>query len=538
MPTVALTLAPTLTPTDEPLGAVEETLPPDVEDTLEKAQSVAEVAGEAAAVGALAGAGAAAGPAMRLVVAGALCKVGEQVGERAYPRALHPTQWKILDSQAAGMVVGNFFITLGFWMVMMCVVKIISTTNIIETMDTLGLCRFPSAPLFVFQFLLQGTSLGAMMLVFYTPSPQAFVIGLSALLFCMAVPIFLIYKVSKGVPQLAYYQTDPETEQRVWLKALIGPGEWVSKNQDDHWAFRYAVAVRPFRQGWACFAFVEMAGSLAIAAVQASNAQSLVGCGHKKLCAAIVFLVLLIVEAVTWPRARVRDNWLTLLALFVQVLAMTCMAVGYYAENLEHTGFVIGANLLIVAVAVLLLKTALDLLSELYILVTRRRARLQRDQFARSRERKELFDARTDDDDKESSAGLSNFGSNYGSESFLTISDLKPVGRGQKRLGNSQNERLMGLSTSELKMGSSLAASYPGVPGAKKASPTMLPPVRRMGSLQPTELPAPAVPPPRSSPLTSPRAKPDPEFDRMKTAWKSRPDSITRGSTLPSVTKW
>ena len=346
-------------------------------ETLEDVQKTAEVAGTVAAAGALVGAGGAAGPALRLVVAGAPCKVNHNTKTRSYPIALHPTQWQVMESDAAGMVAGNFMITSAFWLLMSIAVRIIGATNIVKSLDTLGLCRFPSAPLMVFQFLLQGTSLGSMVLVFYPPSAGLFLIGLAALLFCLAVPCVLAWKISKDVPDKAFYMIDERVERRGFLKFIIGPGEWVSVSEREHWVCRYASCLRSFRQEWAIYSFAEMTSSLVIAAIQASNAENLIGCGHQKLFAGLVFLFLLISEVVLWPRSRVRDCYIMAAALLAQISAMFLMALGYYNENILHWGFDVAGALLMVAVALLLLKTLLDLISEAYVFCTGRRARLQ-----------------------------------------------------------------------------------------------------------------------------------------------------------------
>ena len=325
-----------------------------------------------------AGAASMAGPAaINAVVAGMQCNVGDTVQNRNFPRLLHPTQWKLLDSQAAGMVVGNFLITFAFGLIMTLAVRIIGSTRIISSMDTFGLCRFPSAPFFVFQFFLQGTTLGAMVLVFYAPSPLLFIIGISALLVCVVVPFIMLKTIAESVPIKGYYLQDVRTQDRMWLRLLIGPGEWVSRHQNDHFALRYASLVRPYSQRWAGLSTVECAGSFCISAMEASNAQSLIGCGHKKAFIAFVFFLLFLIEIMVQARARVRDTYLLICVFLTQSAAMALMAVGYYHEDLDHSAFGTSATLLLVSVGMLLLKTACDLLGEVYVFCTGRRRRLQ-----------------------------------------------------------------------------------------------------------------------------------------------------------------
>eukprot|EP01061_Rhynchopus_euleeides_P020948 TRINITY_DN3405_c0_g1_i1.p1 TRINITY_DN3405_c0_g1~~TRINITY_DN3405_c0_g1_i1.p1 ORF type:complete len:474 (+),score=146.78 TRINITY_DN3405_c0_g1_i1:107-1423(+) len=279
------------------------------------------------------------------------------------------------------MVIGNFTITGAFWLLMVILVKVLSKTQIIPTLDTLGMCRFPSAPLFVFQFFLQGTSLGAMALVLHAPSHETFILGVASLVVCLVVPFMVLYKMAADVPAKAYFTEDERVADRKWLRLLIGPGEWVSVHEQEHWVMRYATILRPFSQQWACFSFVEMSSSLTIAAVDATTADTLVGCGHKKLFSGFVFALLLVIELMTRPRVRVRDIYLLTCVLLIQALAMVMMATGYYLEDLDHWTFNMASTLMLAAVGLLLVKTALDLISEAYIICTKRRQRLQQNAF-------------------------------------------------------------------------------------------------------------------------------------------------------------
>ena len=391
--TAPITLAPTALPTGAPLNltVVAPVYPEEVEEKMRRSEEVAEVAGETAVIGVLSG-GAAAGPALRLVTTAGLCRIGEQSSDRTYPRVLHPTQWVLLDSQSAGMVVGNFMFVAAFWLAMVVVVKLVSCTRFGNTLDTLGLCRFPSAPLFVFQFFLQGTSLGAMVLILEAPSPEAFVLGASALLFCVAVPVVLLYRIAKDVPGKAYYTQDPAVDNRYWMCLLIGPGEWVSRSRAEHWAYRYSVVIRPFTQGWACFSVVEMSASLAIAAAAATRTTSMIGCGHKKMFIGTIFLVLLAAEMVTLPRSRVRDNYLSGCSLALQIIGMTFMASGYYNEDMGHPHFGIASTMIRAGAGMIMLRTVIDVVSEIYIFCVKRRQRLQTAAFSENEKHlKEMY---------------------------------------------------------------------------------------------------------------------------------------------------
>ena len=389
IPTAApMTMIQTAQPTDlatkTPLGQPEpemfqnDTEWQAIEDKSDTVQAVTTTTAGAAALGAVMGAGAAATPAMRLVIVAYLCKVGEGVNERDYPVSLHPTRMTLFDSKAVGMVFGNIGITLLFWVLMALVVKAVSASGLAskQSLDVLGICRFPSTPLFLFQFLLHGTALGAMLLVFRADNAGQAVLGTFALLFCMTVPIVLLLRLHKSADKKGYYMMDPLGQSK-WVVFIIGKGEWVSRSEREHWVCRYASVLLSYAGGWTCFICVEMAGSLAIAAVQASVAESLSGCGYQKLFIAAIFVVLTIAEVYSWPRARERDCYLMIGVNIVQALAMILMAAGYFAEDTSHWGFDCALSLLAVAVILIIIKATLDISTELYVACKGRRSRLQ-----------------------------------------------------------------------------------------------------------------------------------------------------------------
>ena len=318
--------------------------------------------------------GASAGSALRLAVVGQLCKLGEPMAQRTYPFVLHPTQWTLFGSQAAGLVVGNFLVTVSFWVVMSVVVQVVTCTGYFKAIDAVGMCRFPSAPLFVFQFLLQGTALGAIALVFYPPSTALFLLGFAALAFCCGVPFFVLYSVRVGVPRKGYYLHDTDMRGgRTWLSAVVGPGEWVSRCEAELWHLRYAAVIRPYCEEWACFSFVEMAASLTVSAVNSSTAHTLVGCGHQKLSSALIFVVLLCAEVATWPHARARDGYMLPAFQILQAAGLGLMAAGYYAEDTGHWTFGTAAKVFIACSVLLACKAVCDVCTELYLSVTDRR---------------------------------------------------------------------------------------------------------------------------------------------------------------------
>eukprot|EP01061_Rhynchopus_euleeides_P039952 TRINITY_DN68594_c0_g1_i1.p2 TRINITY_DN68594_c0_g1~~TRINITY_DN68594_c0_g1_i1.p2 ORF type:complete len:145 (+),score=33.20 TRINITY_DN68594_c0_g1_i1:28-462(+) len=120
-----------------------------------------------------------------------------------------------------------------------------------------------------------------------------------------------------------------------------------------------------------------MLGNITLAALQATHADSSVGCGHKKLTLGCVFLILLFLEMYTTPRARARDLYLSVTILSLQAGAMFFMSAGYYKSDINHWCFYVASPLLLCSVALIFIKLGLDCISEAYIVYTGRRSRLQ-----------------------------------------------------------------------------------------------------------------------------------------------------------------
>eukprot|EP01061_Rhynchopus_euleeides_P037864 TRINITY_DN65159_c0_g1_i1.p1 TRINITY_DN65159_c0_g1~~TRINITY_DN65159_c0_g1_i1.p1 ORF type:complete len:543 (+),score=159.02 TRINITY_DN65159_c0_g1_i1:67-1629(+) len=214
-----------------------------------------------------------------------------------------------------------------------------------------------------------------------------FLAGFASLVVCFGVPLWVFRIVTRDVPSLAIYQDDPDEAEDVSFggslrRFFTGPGAWVSVGQDNHWVHRHASVVRTYRQQTAWFAVVEFASSLALSAMQALEVETPQGCGHVKLCTALVFLALLVLEACLWPHARQRDSCMDIVVLGLQTAAMTLMAAGYYSVdgmevNLDTITFHTARTLMLVVSILIVAKTLLDVLTEGYLLYEGRFTRLQ-----------------------------------------------------------------------------------------------------------------------------------------------------------------
>ena len=300
---------------------------------------------------------------------------------RELPWFFHPTRITIGGSEAAGAMVGNCAIIAGFALLVWVVVQLLKKLfpKLMERLDTVdpeGLLRFPSAPLFVFQWLYQGTSLTGIMLLFYPSVPVHVLLGLVVCVVCFGVPFFVVWQLRRSVPRHAFYKLDERKRGR-FFDTVVGPGEWVSVARDHHFVQKYASVMRAYQEHYCWFAFIDFAASFGLASTSALRAEDFVGCGHIRMAQAVLFFALLGVEARYWPHHRSRDSVTDFITNGMQGAACVCMGVGFYAEDLSHGGFKVSDMLLLGSTYVLMAKVTVDVLTEVYVFLSKRRTVMQ-----------------------------------------------------------------------------------------------------------------------------------------------------------------
>ena len=321
-------------------------------------------------------AGFSSGAALRLALVSKGCS-------RDLSTALHPTGLSLDNSKPVGAVAANIAMLATFiaaCFVAVPVVRVVGTClfpTFFKDRDVVGLLRLPSAPVLVFQYFYQGLTLAGMSLVFHPEKGWHAAVGAAILLVCAVVPVVLHLTITQGVPAYGVYARAEGRQNRA-LISLLGEGEWVSMQRNPMWVQRYTV-IRPYKQGATWFLLIEFVSSFALSAIQSTAPETSEGCGHVKMASGLVFLVLLMLEGLFWPHARSRDAALDILLLGTQLAAMVVMAAGYYTATLDSWLFDVSSRLLTVAFMLLVVKIALDILTDIYVITSGRRGNLQED---------------------------------------------------------------------------------------------------------------------------------------------------------------
>ena len=383
-------------PSDAPaLGAGLLTLAPwaDVPASVEVKETLAVIA----AVGSLLTGGPAAGPAMRLLVSSEGCDIdGVNGGTRSSSvrRLLHPTQWAPSGDANVGMAVANTGVPLGLALLHFAGVRVAMLLGptvgrrflpkvFNDDCDYVGLCRFPAGPLIVYLFMYQGVTLGTFRVLYRHEMVGSVMAAVAVFVASLSVPFFVFKQLKRGVPSKGVHVEDPETTHPA-AQIFFGSGEWCSVRRDHDWVNRWTTFVRYYRQEWSYYGVGEFAMTFLISAISAIRPQSWTECGHIKVGNGIVFLTATIMEAKFWPHARHRDSACDFSLHSAQFVAMMLMAVAYYAEDPALWTFGIALTLMVFAAMVLVVRTAMDLISELIVFCRGRRNRLQEMLFERN----------------------------------------------------------------------------------------------------------------------------------------------------------
>ena len=342
------------------------------------------LAGAAAAVALLGSAQGGAG-AMKLVIVSIPCLYGENSAKR-FPRALNPIGMSLDGSESLGALAGNTALMFGCVFLSLLLLQLAKTcgkhfftTSSLANLDTQGFLRLPSAPLLLFQLLYQSIAFSAMNLSLHPRHPHEGFVGVVAVFLCLCVPVLTLRKVVSGMKEgFGVYATAKERTSTALVFA-IGKGEWVNTNATQLFVQRYSSVMRTFAQKTYWFFFLELAAAFTLAAIQSVEPLRMFGCGHMKAFSALVLFVMMALEVALSPHCRFRDSVAGVLLNGTLCAAAVLMAVAYYHEDEEFWTLTLAATIFVISVVLFMMKICADLLTELYVFLTRRRTTLQED---------------------------------------------------------------------------------------------------------------------------------------------------------------
>ena len=396
VPTVTPSPTATVPPaTHAPLDVAAEptAVPPLLEDNDVMEATNGAAAGAAVVVGFVASPATAVMAAQLSLVMGASCDPSTDWTRMS--RVMHPTQLTVEGSLLAGALVANFGLMFAFSMLHVLIVAL-AGHFVQSLLRAQGLLRFPSAVLFVFLFLYQGTVFSAVRITLVNHDEAMLVLGIFGWSFCVAVPVAIVYILCKILPDRGFflakfiknkdqkvrYRDDAVLNSRV-LVFFIGKGEWVSSPaRDTRWDDRFTTVLRPYNEKSAHLgSSLQYIFMMALALCNCIPTPSLNECGHVKLVSGLLYLSLSLYYVIARPLARQRDLILEPLISLNIAASLFCMSTAFYQGYMTGTLFDVASVLIKVATAFLLIKLLLDLCTEIYVFYKGRRDRLQEEEW-------------------------------------------------------------------------------------------------------------------------------------------------------------
>ena len=371
---VNVTMIPVVATTSFPNTAI----PIGMVSTQEVLKEVDNDVGTAAAVASIVSSGAASQASMVALLVGNSC----DGSDRELPIILSPLQLTISDSDYVGAVIGNMTILIVVTIVILLASYIApwgaDRFFRYRYPDRFGFVRAPSIPLIALLALYQGSVFTSIHVVLYPEELWFPVCGIIMLILCIGIPIYVSIHLWRSVPDCAMYLVDPLHRNRPYLTFFIGKGEWVSCSEEVCWVQRWCSVLRPFKQSSSGFIILDFVGMLLLAVVMAPRTSSASACATARLFAGITNALMLCLSVFFWPHCRNRDNYADCLRLFLQSVASVFLSVGFYSEDPNHAGFPAGDILFFIVIFIVVIKLLMDMLTELYILWSGRRARIQK----------------------------------------------------------------------------------------------------------------------------------------------------------------
>eukprot|EP01060_Flectonema_neradi_P011188 TRINITY_DN18276_c0_g1_i1.p1 TRINITY_DN18276_c0_g1~~TRINITY_DN18276_c0_g1_i1.p1 ORF type:complete len:693 (+),score=92.97 TRINITY_DN18276_c0_g1_i1:44-2122(+) len=319
-------------------------------------------------------------------------------GEEELPIVLHPLQITgmatVNRSLYLAAVLGNAIVVITFTLFTVLLTFAIhlyrthtsdrerTKTYAEENLYYRSLLRFPSSTLVVFLCLYQGTSLSALKLVLEFESAGTVIAGLVSGAICVVVPAVLAITIKRDVENgLGSFHiissAEPKTLKTKIEHFIIGEGEWVSETWG--WIQRYTTMVRAYNTSYPWFILFEFltSGLLSIANAPSNKEHSTTICGHTRLFSGLICIALAVIQFIINPHTRYRDQFLAPTRVLMQGVSLIAMSVGFYTAT--DWCFTLGSIFLTIAVSLLIIKLILDLATECYVFLVRRRTIHQKD---------------------------------------------------------------------------------------------------------------------------------------------------------------
>eukprot|EP01065_Artemidia_motanka_P050767 TRINITY_DN8751_c2_g1_i2.p1 TRINITY_DN8751_c2_g1~~TRINITY_DN8751_c2_g1_i2.p1 ORF type:complete len:879 (+),score=249.90 TRINITY_DN8751_c2_g1_i2:92-2638(+) len=346
--------------------------------------------------GASMAAGATAGPLIArtdLFLGGSCAEKDE--AEESMGRSLSPTGMRVGGRKALGALLGNSLVLAAIPLLHACVV-VLGTPLLrllppgvagpgggqvrsIENAATL--LAFPGLSAVVATLLYQGTMFSSMLLVAQPDGAWQVAVGVAGMLvWGVGVPVLLhVFVLQPSRAGLPHWEEDPETSS--CTGSVIGRGEYVAAYHGWYWRWGTG-ALKPFTVPGASYMMSAHHLTAALLAVGlAVPKRSFAECAAAHFGYSAILIIGPTVAVCTAPFAKNRDRVHEVAHGAALSLSMFSRGIGFTRTSngaeLTHPAFRVSSAFLMTALGSIVLKSAADALSELYVVLSKRRDRLQ-----------------------------------------------------------------------------------------------------------------------------------------------------------------
>ena len=325
----------------------------------------------------------------------------------------HPTQlawgsssWRYFY----GAVAMNLTILVGVAAMLAILAIVMKTVMRIKLRSAQGLIRSPGFIYIPYLFLLQGTSLVAAKLIFFSGDFASRVLGVAVFVACLLPILFVYVRVFRNLEERSYVVDDPylylhgEGEKLVNNKQerekdyskfhgvrrniyqfVFGKQIWVSTN-GTHFAEQYGVTYESLRQGKTWYVLLELSVIVLLSLFSAWKPETDVSCNLRNYSITLVLFVFFVLTVVHHPFIAPMDNLIAMILNGLMFLSVTSMSIAISASHPQDSFLYSTAVDLLFAGAVLLTaKCVWDICTYTYDLYIHRRSHARkytRDQHA------------------------------------------------------------------------------------------------------------------------------------------------------------
>ncbi|KAJ9469403.1 hypothetical protein DIPPA_32020 [Diplonema papillatum] len=315
----------------------------------------------------------------------------------------HPTQIPIGTGDLRymiGALVMNPVLFFSFVLLLLLGTKVAQKTLTLTFHEATALLRFPSILYIPLTFLLPGTSLISVQVMFSSHSSAEVCLGAVVALACVACPVTLYFTVVREMPKRILYMKDPKLYPedvqaallmeeaglnvapdalKGWRKAAyrFAFGDYValSRMQDRLDSERLGFFCDSYRPGHSACACFELGMGIAIAGFSGWQTSDLAACSVRNVLICLVVFAMAVYLAVVRPFSSKVDNLMACTMVLLMLTAVILMTIDILRGEEPGSGlFVPAAWLLFFSMLLVVLQAVINIVLYLYGVWMNRRA--------------------------------------------------------------------------------------------------------------------------------------------------------------------